>query len=200
MQKYNWGVFLFRAQPIHNSHLAIIKKALNENENVLLVIGSSDKRNEKRNPLDIHYRLHLVHKVLIDELSDYDYERIKIATLRDLSTEDALEDDVAWGHYLYYNIVNQIGNRRFKLYYSDSPEIMIRWFDNEVKNYIDIAFIDRSTLVNGLSATKIRELIKENTYESLSQLKGMLPRAVSNEIGYIYKCLRDAEDVSAGAE
>ena len=44
------GVILARFQPIHNGHLQLIKKACDENEQVLVIIGSIDKLS-KRNPI-----------------------------------------------------------------------------------------------------------------------------------------------------
>jgi cytidyltransferase-like protein len=37
------GVIIARIQPIHKGHLELIRQALNENENVLLLVGSADK-------------------------------------------------------------------------------------------------------------------------------------------------------------
>jgi bifunctional NMN adenylyltransferase/nudix hydrolase len=44
------GVILARFQPIHNGHLALIKQAVAENEQVLIIIGSIDKLSQ-RNPI-----------------------------------------------------------------------------------------------------------------------------------------------------
>ena len=49
------GVILARLQPIHNGHLALIKKASVENDEVHVFIGSADKFNE-RNPIPINIR------------------------------------------------------------------------------------------------------------------------------------------------
>ena len=37
-----YGVILARFQPIHNGHLALIKKACSENDKVLLLVGSAN--------------------------------------------------------------------------------------------------------------------------------------------------------------
>ena len=42
------GVILARFQPIHNGHLALIKKASVENDEVHIFIGSADKFNERK--------------------------------------------------------------------------------------------------------------------------------------------------------
>lgn len=51
-----YGVILARFQPIHNGHLALIKKACSENDKVLLLVGSADKVN-KRNPIKVRIKL-----------------------------------------------------------------------------------------------------------------------------------------------
>ena len=37
------GIFLARMQPLHNAHLWLIDKALEENDKVLIVLGSENK-------------------------------------------------------------------------------------------------------------------------------------------------------------
>lgn len=43
------GVFLARMQPLHNGHLALIEKMFEENDECLILIGSSDKLNTDGN-------------------------------------------------------------------------------------------------------------------------------------------------------
>ena len=57
------GVILARFQPIHNGHLQLIKKACDENEQVLVIIGSIDKLS-KRNPIPWTIRKQLVEKAI----------------------------------------------------------------------------------------------------------------------------------------
>ena len=57
------GVILARFQPIHNGHLQLIKKACDENEQVLVIIGSIDKLS-KRNPIPWTIRKQLVERRL----------------------------------------------------------------------------------------------------------------------------------------
>ena len=37
------GVFLARMQPVHNAHLYLVNKALEESDKVLIVLGSENK-------------------------------------------------------------------------------------------------------------------------------------------------------------
>ena len=38
-----YGVFLGRMQPVHNAHLFLVEKALEECDKVLIVLGSENK-------------------------------------------------------------------------------------------------------------------------------------------------------------
>mgnify|MGYP000933892064 CR=1 FL=1 len=75
------GVILARFQPIHNGHLQLIKKACDENEQVLVIIGSIDKLS-KRNPIPWTIRKQLVEKAIKDHSL---HEKTKIVELADLS-------------------------------------------------------------------------------------------------------------------
>ena len=100
------GVILARFQPIHNGHLQLIKKACDENEQVLVIIGSIDKLS-KRNPIPWTIRKQLVEKAIKDHSL---HEKTKIVELADLSDESDNSHD--WGfiytHLLSAKSTNQI--------------------------------------------------------------------------------------------
>ena len=116
------GVILARFQPIHNGHLQLIKKACDENEQVLVIIGSIDKLS-KRNPIPWSIRKQLVEKAIKDHSL---HEKTKIVELADLSDESDNSHD--WGFYLYSFIVSKINQSDFTIYYSDGFEIITSWF------------------------------------------------------------------------
>ncbi len=167
MEKNNKiGVFLARMQPIHNAHLYVVKKALEECDKVLIVLGSENKSNMIRNPYDINLREEMLRECLDME----DNDRISIMTLPDWSMEEDEEDTKIWGRYFYYNVVSRISQKYFSLYYSDNKEILDSWFkDTEVENYITYRSFDRATLFEGLSATKIRQALIEDDYEYIKK-------------------------------
>lgn len=67
------GVILFRAQPFHNGHLNMIKKAvedtLSNNGDLYIFVGSADKSGTLRNPLPIDFRLMLIQGSLHEAFS-----------------------------------------------------------------------------------------------------------------------------------
>lgn len=154
-----YGVFIGRMQPVHNAHLALVNKALEENDKVLIVLGSSNKEGTYRNPYSVEMREQMLRECFDEEQN----EKITIATLPDWSTEDDEKEVKTWGRYFYYNVVSRIGQKRFSLYYSDELSILDSWFDNtEVKQYITYRHFDRDEVFNGLSATKIRQALLRN--------------------------------------
>lgn len=168
------GVYLARFQPLHNGHLKVINEALKECDKLVIILGSSNKFDMIRNPFNFKLRV----KMLTESLNPEYLENIEIFELADWSQESIIKDNFIWGHYLYYNIVSRIKQKQFTIYYSDSPSIINSWFDNEVNKYITIRLLDRKNDYNGISSTKIRHALLENSNDSDIFLKEMLPPAV----------------------
>ncbi len=173
------GVFIARFQPLHKAHIYVIEKALEECDKLVIMLGSSNKENMPRNPFNFRLRKELLSESLG---SEQDMTKIQIYQLPDWSTENEITDDAVWGHYLYYNIVSRIGQKNFTLYYSDNPEIVKNWFDDEVKNYISFRFLDRKKVFEGISSTKIRQALLDFTPEAKKYLYKFLPEAVFERV------------------
>lgn len=177
------GVFLARLQPIHNGHLALIKKMIHENDECLILIGSSDKING-RNPIPGTFRKELLMDSLScdDNLNSYFQSgKIKIVLLPDLTSEG--DDSHEWGFYLYSNIVKHIGQHCFTMYYSDGWEIITKWFPGFIlQNSVDLRLIARNNCEEGVSATKVRDLIIQN---KLDELKKYVPEPVVQNVKII---------------
>lgn len=169
------GVILARLQPIHNGHLALIEKAVNENDEVYIFIGSADKFNQ-RNPLPISLRMQLTQEAIIEkfgrpikhELMDGNYEttyksdKIHIIPLDDLTDESDNSHD--WGFYLYSKIVTECKNPCFTIYYSDGFEIITTWFPGFIlRNNVSLCLLARNATVEGISATKVRQMIEKDS-------------------------------------
>ena len=149
----NIGVILARLQPIHNGHLALISKAAEENDEVHVFIGSADKFN-LRNPIPISMRSELVKKAIEEE----GLTNVHIHWLDDLSDESDNSHD--WGFYLYSKIVTEIQQSNFTIYYSDGFEIITSWFPGFIlRNNVSLSLLARNATEDGISATKVREMI-----------------------------------------
>lgn len=169
------GVILARFQPIHNGHLELIKKAILENDEVLVIIGSIDKLN-KRNPIPWTIRRKLVYEALNELITPDCKKKVRVVELEDLSDENDNSHD--WGFYLYSNIVNWIGQSDFTIYYSDGYEIITSWFPGFIlRNNISLSLLARNSMVDGISATKVRDLIQSDKSE---ELQLVVPKCVYN--------------------
>lgn len=162
----NVGVFLARMQPVHNAHLYMIHKALEECDRVLIVLGSENKVDMLRNPYDISLR-----EKMLRECFDFENnQKLSVITLPDWSMESDLEGSKMWGRYFYYNVVSRIEQKHFSLYYSDDPAILDSWFkDTEVEPFITYRNFERSKLFEGLSSTKIRNAFIHNDKEYIKK-------------------------------
>ena len=180
------GVILARLQPIHNGHLALIEKSINENDETYVFIGSANKFN-KRNPLPISLRLMLC-KEAFKEKFDWDEntnivkskegKNLHIVQLDDLTSES--DNSHEWGFYLYSKIVTETQCSNFTIYYSDGFEIITTWFPSYIlRNNISLSLLARGATENGLSATQIRDTILGKTD---LDLKSSVPSVV-----YTYK-------------
>ena len=67
---------------------------MQENDKVLILIGSADKLNE-RNPIPVYFREQLVREALISNLLEQEMNKIIIHKLPDLSDETDNSHD--WG-------------------------------------------------------------------------------------------------------
>ena len=162
------GVILARLQPIHNGHLALIKKASEENDEVHVFIGSADKFNE-RNPIPINMR----HDMAMEAVVAAGFKNVSLHWLDDLSNEG--DNSHEWGFYLYSKIVTEIQQSNFTIYYSDGFEIITSWFPGFIlRNNVSLSLLARGAVEDGVSATQVREFIMNDD----ERLKQMVPTSV----------------------
>jgi len=162
------GVILARLQPIHNGHLALIKKASNENDEVHLFIGSADKFNQ-RNPISISLR----HDMAMAAIVEAGIKNVTIHWLDDLSDESDNSHD--WGFYFYSKVVSEIQQSNFTVYYSDGYETITSWFPGFIlRNNVSLSLLARGACEDGISATDVREFIMNDD----PRLKTVVPTSV----------------------
>lgn len=165
------GVILARLQPIHNGHLALIKKASVENDEVHVFIGSADKFNE-RNPIPINIRK----KYAESAVKEANLENVTFHLLDDLTNESDNSHD--WGFYLYSKVVTEIQQSNFTIYYSDGFEIITSWFPGFIlRNNVSLNLLARNATEEGISATMVRDMIVRND----PALENAVPSMVYNE-------------------
>lgn len=185
LRSLTYGVLISRCQPLHQGHIDVIKKAIEENDRVLLVIGSADKDGVKRNPFDIETREEMFYS-LVDYLGTH---KLNLMTLEDWSDDKNIpyESSVGstnsdftsvsneWGLWLYYNIVNKIGRKDFTLYYNDNPEIIDAWFPPHIRSRIKV--------VNGVRSEYSSSVVRNKLIDfDLDYLKMAMPYLSSSHI------------------
>ena len=67
MTKYNYSVFIGRFQPFHKGHYRVVKKALEESEKLIVVLGSSKSPRNSRNPLTEYERVSIIRSALNED-------------------------------------------------------------------------------------------------------------------------------------
>ena len=182
------GVFLSRMQPLHIGHLGIIEKILQENESVIIIIGSKNKKDTIRNPLDISLRRKILKEALEERLKKEELEKITVIELPDWSMETDLCSNIEWGRYLYYNIVSVAEQKNFSMYFSDEKEIIEAWFEKELRQRINLRLFERKEMFEAVSSTKIREAFLEDNKE---YVKISTPNSVIKRYDEIKKKLEE---------
>lgn len=147
------GVILAGFQPIHNGHLALIKKASEENDEVHIFTGSADKFNE-RNPIPVNIRRELV----LNAINEANIKNCSVHLLDDLTNESDNSDD--WGFYLYSKVVTKIQQSDFTIYCSDGFEIITSWLLGFLlRNNVSLSLLACNATESGISAIKVRNMI-----------------------------------------
>ena len=174
-EEIKYGLFLARLQPVHNAHLYVIDKALSECDALLILVGSGNKFGSLRNPFTAEKRLEWLASALSER---EDYSRIAIDSIPDWAGETRTETFSQWGHYLYYNAVSRMGQKKFTMYYCDEPEKVLCWFDGEVKDNISFRFMERESVLEGMSSTRVRKALERMEDEDIEYLEFALPKGV----------------------
>ncbi|HEX5362511.1 MAG TPA: adenylyltransferase/cytidyltransferase family protein, partial [Fluviicoccus sp.] len=84
---YDFLVFIGRFQPFHVAHLAVIREALRQAREVIVLVGSAGQSRNLRNPFTVDERTAMIRASLNDE----EQERVHLQPLR-----DSLYDDDRW--------------------------------------------------------------------------------------------------------
>lgn len=186
------NVILFRAQPFHNGHMAIIKKAYIDSIvhqcPLYIFIGSANKYNTMRNPLSITLRHDLIAQSLVEEGLITHVELfnnsglIHLIDLKDLS--DEANNTHSWGEYLFHSIVRHTNDSDITFWYTDNPTIMLSWFGPAEAEHIRYKFLPRT---DDICATKVREAILKQDWDAVHD---MVPHAVYREKDKIYETLK----------
>ena len=149
------GLFVGRFQPFHKGHLDIVKKILEENDHIILAIGSAEKNYVPENPLTAGERYHLIDETLRAE--KIPCENYSIIPIRNINNYALWVDHM--NLYLPPYDTIDTGSQIVKACYegSQSNKQLI-----QIKRVLPI------------SATKIREAITNST-DTNSEWEALVP-------------------------
>lgn len=96
--------------------------------------------------------------------------KIVVKKFPDWSEEDDVDSNLEWGRYLYYNIISEIDSKYFTMYFSDEPEIIENWFQDEtIRKRINLKTFERKNMFEAVSSTKIRNAFLNNDREYIEK-------------------------------
>ena len=164
---------VMRLQPQHNGHTQLILKAMLENDQVIILLGSSQEKRTKRNPLSTPEKISLL-KQTFGESS-----KLKIITIRDIGATT----DQEWTNHVF-DTIEKAGLKQPNRYYA-GDSVNASFFRNIINPYafeeIEVIEIDRFN--SGLmSATDIRNSI----YNGCNSWEKHVPPCIIQMIKDIY--------------
>lgn len=171
MQNKTIGVIISNLQPvIHKGYVQLIKKALVENDEVVILISDADKHNYTTMPFTIDLRQKMIKDIIVSYFST-DAEHITISKLSNfpITDSDSLNDTEA---YIYYNIVNITGQKTFTLY---CDENIVKNPNPELKKYMQINHVKFNNLI---SPIHINKSLVCYTEEDRKYLKTVIPEII----------------------
>lgn len=167
------GMYVGRFQPIHNGHMSIIERGLEECDHLIIVIGSAQESGTKKNPFSFEFRKELIQRSLRG--------RGAKVTIIGVNDREEVKDDSAWGRYLLDEVEKQTGLRP-TINFEGAEMVRSHWFDG-----IDIerkAF-DRETIP--ISASLVRDLMMEDNFDFFNFLPTAIWRLGGKMQGEVWK-------------
>lgn len=170
-KKFDKLVFIGRFQPLHNAHMATIKRALELAEKIVIFIGSADEPSTFKNPLSFTQR----EDILINALSDIDIPESRYTILSQI---DYLYSDIKWfvDVQTKFSSLYKIGGKLSE----DADKVGIIGFEKDDSSFYLRGFPQweyvQMEQVEHLSSTDIRNLYYvENP--NLNFLRNVVPKA-----------------------
>jgi nicotinamide-nucleotide adenylyltransferase len=160
------GLFIGRFQPLHNGHINSIKYCLNKVDELVIVIGSSDKSFEFKNPFTAGERIEIISEAICKEIRKEALQKIFLIPVPDIGI-----------HRLWTYNVDLLVPRYCIVFTNDQFTTML--FKERGVEIIHPELIDRGKL----SATEVRhriandknwkELVSASTVKIIEELNGM---------------------------
>lgn len=187
-KKFDSIVYIGRFQPFHNGHLETLKIALDQADEVLILLGSSNRAPNIRNPWTPAQRESMIRAVLADE--GISQKRVKIIPI----------NDYPYNNELWLSEIQAVVNVKTD---KDNPKIGIIGFKRDHTSfYLDLfpqwerVEIDE---VGKINATEIRNCLWEttgyfNAHAIPEALRKDIPRSAVHWIEKFFSEERDSAE------
>jgi nicotinamide-nucleotide adenylyltransferase len=159
----NVGLFIGRFQPFHCGHIATVKLALKNVKLLYIIVGSSQKSHESRNPFTAGERIMMIRNALMEE--EVDPSKYLILPIPD-----------AVGHAVWTAFIDQVVPRYDVVYSNDS--LTLQLFREKGVEVVEPPLFKRSKY----SATQVRKQIKAG-----GDWKSLVPPSVAKLIEEIIR-------------
>ena len=154
-KEYDTLVFCGRFQPFHNGHKAVIDKALEKANEVVVVLGSSFQARSTKNPFTFVERKAMIDAVYGDQFNYAGAQgNIKTPRVKIVGVPDYPYDDNAWVSSIQSAVDNvKTGNKTGLIGHSkDSSSYYLKIFP-KWRNHVEVENVD------GINATDIRNVM-----------------------------------------
>lgn len=178
------AIVIGRFQPFHLGHMAMVNKALEVADRVIVVIGSTGCWPDFKNPFSVAERTDMIRAVFPDE-------RLSL-----VSVEDHPYDDERWASDLREAVAadDLVGEVFLVGHKKDASSFYLDMFPDW--KFVEVECVTDAHTGRRIDATLIREFMFEARTPHLV-LEGFLPPAVSRVLG---KCITDERAAKLHAE
>jgi nicotinamide-nucleotide adenylyltransferase len=163
MQKVR-GILIGRMQPVHNGHMQVINKILDEVDEIIIGIGSAQLSHEQKDPFTAGERIVMMSQALAE--AEVDPSRYYIIPMQDINF------NAIWPSHV------KMMTPPFSIVYSGNP-LVKQLFEEEGYEVKNPPLYDRLHLSGSevrrriLSGENWQELLSDSTIEVMDEIKGV---------------------------
>jgi bifunctional NMN adenylyltransferase/nudix hydrolase len=179
MEKSKFGFYMGRFQMIHIGHESIINQALEQCDELLILVGSAQLSKTARNPFNYGLRMTLIEEIYNKMKGE---KRVHIGWIEDLTHEDDHSTD--WGRF----VLDKVNEWSKFFHIRNKPDLMVYGNDEERKSWFDesdIIGIKQLILprnIIDISATKLRRMIVEDNFYGWAKYTNPLIHSYFDEL------------------
>lgn len=119
---FDLGVFIGRFQPLHAGHEFVVREALRQTQNLIILVGSANRSRDVRNPFTYEERVQMIARVFPDDVRS---GRLILEPL-----DDHLYSDAAWSAEVQARVAAIAKARGWK-----APSIALAGYGKDATSY-----------------------------------------------------------------